>query len=40
MLVSPQKNNKRFELEEQYNIDAYAKPESDMPLKDRLKKIN
>jgi len=34
------KNNKRFKLEEQYNIDAHAKPESGIPLKDQFKKIN
>jgi len=38
--VSLQKNNKRFKLEEQYNIDAHAKLGSGMHPKDPIKKIN
>jgi len=38
--VSLQKNNERFELEKQYNIDAHTKPGSRMPLKDQFKKIH
>jgi len=40
MSVSLQKNNERFKLGEQYNIDALAKRGSDMHLKDQFKKIN
>jgi len=39
VFVSLQKNNERFELKEQYNIDVHAKPRSGMPLKDQFKKF-